>query len=173
MNIDEPITIEPYNPAWVTHFASESVVLCHALSIEPSRVEHIGSTCVVGMHAKPIVDIMLGLDSFPAPQAVSARLCSLGYEAFGEAGVPGRLYFRKRLPTAFNVQAVSFGSPLWKNNLLLRDFLTNHPAEAQRYADEKQRAFQAGHRTLLAYSAAKASTIAELLAAAHRCNQVA
>ncbi len=173
MDIDEPITVEPYNPAWVTQFASERAVLCQALSIEPSRVEHIGSTCVVGMHAKPIVDIMLGLDSFPAPPAVFDRLHSLGYEALGEAGVPGRLYFRKRLPTAFNVQAVSFGSPLWKNNLLLRDFLTTHPAEARRYADEKQRAFQAGHRTLLAYSAAKASTIAELLAAAQRCNQVA
>ena len=173
MNIDEPITVEPYSPAWVTQFASERAVLCHALSIEPSQVEHIGSTSVIGMQAKPIVDIMLGLDSFPASPAVSDRLGSLGYEAFGEAGVPGRLYFRKRLPTAFNVQVVWFGSPIWNNNLLLRDFLTAHPAEARRYADEKQRAFQAGHRTLLAYSAAKASILAELLAAAQRCKQVA
>ncbi len=125
------------------------------------------------MHAKPIVDIMLGLDSFPAPPAVSDRLCSLGYEALGEAGVPGRLYFGKRRPTAFNVQAVSFDSPLWKNNLLVRDFLATHPAEARRYADEKQRAFQAGHRRLLAYSTAKASTMAVLLAAAQRCKQLA
>ena len=51
VNIDEPITIEPYNPAWVTRFARERAVLCHALSIEPSRVEHIGSTSVVGMQA--------------------------------------------------------------------------------------------------------------------------
>jgi hypothetical protein len=122
VNVDEPITIEPYNPAWVTHFASERAVLCHALSIKPSRVEHIGSTSVVGMQTKPIVDIMLGLDSFPPLPRVSDRLHSLGYEALGEAGVPGRLYFRKRLPNAFNVQAVSFGGPLWKNNLLLRDF---------------------------------------------------
>ena len=167
VNIDEPITIEPYSPAWVTQFASESAALCHALSIEPSRVEHIGSTSVVGMHAKPIVDIMLGLDSVGALPAVSDWLHSLGYEALGEAGVPGRLYFRKRLPNAFNMQVVSFGSLLWNNNLLLRDFLTTHPAEARRYADEKQHAFDAGHRTLLAYSAAKASILAELLAAAH------
>ena len=172
MNIDEPITIAPYSPAWVTQFVSERAVLCHALAIEPSRVEHIGSTAVIGMPAKPIVDIMLGLDIFPASPAVSDRLRSLGYEAFGEAGVPGRLYFRKRLPTAFNLQAVSFGSPLWRNSLLLRNFLTAHPAEARRYADEKQHAFNAGHRTLLAYSAAKASILAELLTAAHQCNQV-
>jgi GrpB-like predicted nucleotidyltransferase (UPF0157 family) len=173
VNIDEQITVEPYDPAWAAQFARERDILCHALSIEPSRVEHIGSTAVIGMHAKPIVDIMLGLDSFPASPAVSDRLRSLGYEAFGEAGVPGRLYFRKRLPTAFNVQAVSFAGPLWKDNLLLRDFLTAHPAEARRYADEKQHAFDAGHRTLLAYSAAKASILAELLAAAHQCNEVA
>jgi GrpB-like predicted nucleotidyltransferase (UPF0157 family) len=173
MNIDEPITVEPYSSAWVAQFASESAVLCRALSIEASLVEHIGSTAVMGMHAKPVVDIMLGLDCFPAPLALSVQLGSLGYEAFGEAGVPGRLYFRKRAPTAFNVQAVVFRGPLWRDNLLLRDFLAAHPAEAQRYSDEKIRAFHAGHRMLLAYSAAKASAIAELLAAARLANPLA
>jgi GrpB-like predicted nucleotidyltransferase (UPF0157 family) len=125
------------------------------------------------MHAKPIVDIMLGSDSFPAPTGVCARLCSLGYEALGEAGLPGRLYFRKRLSIAFNVQAVLLGGPLWNDNLLLREFLTTHPAEARHYAEEKQRVVQAGHRTLLAYSAAKASIIGQLLATAHHWKQVA
>ena len=173
MNIDEPITIEPYTLAWVTDFAGERAVLCHALSIEPSRVEHIGSTSVVGMQAKPIVDIMLGLDSFPPMPTVSDRLHSLGYEALGEAGVPGRLYFRKRVPNAFNVQAVSLGSPLWKDNLLLRDSRTTHPVEARRYADKKYRAYHAGQKTLLAYSEAKTSIMTELLAAAQQWSQVA
>jgi GrpB-like predicted nucleotidyltransferase (UPF0157 family) len=173
VNIDEPITIEPYSPAWVTHFTSERAVLCYTLSIEPSRVEHIGSTSVVGMQAKPIVDIMLGLDSFSSLPVVSDRLHSLGYKALGEAGVPGRLYFRKRLPYAFNVQAVSFGSSLWKDNLLLRDFLTTHPVEARRYADEKYRAYHAGHKMLLAYSGAKTSIMVELLKAAQQWSQVA
>jgi len=136
-------------------------------------MEHIGSTAIAGMHAKPIVDIMLGLDGFPASPAVSDRLRSIGYEALGEAGVPGRLYFRKRQPIAFNVQAVLFGGPHWNDNLLLRDFLSGHPEEARRYADEKRHAIDAGHRMLLAYSAAKASIVTELLAAAHQCNKVA
>jgi nicotinamidase-related amidase/GrpB-like predicted nucleotidyltransferase (UPF0157 family) len=170
VNIDEPITVTPYSPAWVAQFVGERAALCQALSVHPSRVEHIGSTAVPGMHAKPIVDIMLGLDCFPGPPALSARLGSLSYEACGEAGIAGRLYFRKRVPAAFNVQAVSFSGPLWRDNLLLRDFLIAHPAEARRYSDEKLRAVQAGHRTLIAYSAAKASAIAELLAAAHCSN---
>ena len=173
MNIDEPITIEPYDSAWATHFVSERVLLCRALSIEPSRVEHIGSMSLVGMRAKPIVDLMLGLDSFPPLPTVSDSLQSLGYEALGEAGVPGRLYFRKRRPNAFNVQAILFGSPLWKNNLLLRDFPMTHPVEARRYGDEKYRAYHAGYRTLLACSAAKISIMAELLAAAQQWRQVA
>jgi len=171
VNIDEPITVTPYSPAWVAQFVGERAALCRVLSVHPSRVEHIGSTAVPGIHAKPIVDIMLGLDCFPAPAALPVQLGPLGYEALGEAGVLGRLYFRKRAPTAFNVQAVVFRGPLWRDNLLLRDFLTAHPAEAQRYSDEKLRVFHAGHRTLLAYSAAKASAIAGLLAAAHRGNQ--
>jgi GrpB-like predicted nucleotidyltransferase (UPF0157 family) len=167
MDLDEPITIEPYRPAWVAQFASERMVLCRALALAPSHIEHIGSTSVIGMPAKPIVDILLGLDTAAPPPTVLANLRALGYEALGEGGVPGRLYFRKRQPVAFNVQAVLFGGPLWNNNLLLRDFLRTHPEEARRYADEKLRAFRAGHRMLLAYSAAKASLITELLAATH------
>jgi GrpB-like predicted nucleotidyltransferase (UPF0157 family) len=165
--------MEPYNPAWAAQFARERNILCQSLSVESLRVEHIGSTSVAGMHAKPIVDIMLGLDSFPPPRSVSDQLRTIGYEALGEAGVPGRHYFRKRLPTAFNVQTVLFRGPLWSDNLLLRDFLGTHPAEARRYADAKQHAYHSGNRTLLAYSAAKASIITELLAAARQCNEVA
>jgi GrpB-like predicted nucleotidyltransferase (UPF0157 family) len=173
VNIDEPITIEAYDPAWIAQFARERDVLCRSLSVEPSRVEHIGSTSVPGMQAKPIVDIMLGLDTFPPPPAVSDRLRDNGYEALREAGLPGRHYFRKRLRTAFNVQAVLFRGPLWNDNLILRDFLATHPAEASRYAEAKQHAFQAGHRTLLDYSDAKAAIITQLLAAAHERNEVA
>jgi GrpB-like predicted nucleotidyltransferase (UPF0157 family) len=172
VNIDEPITIEPYNPAWPTQFVREKDAICQALSVSPSRVEHIGSTSIIGMHAKPIVDIMLGLDAFPPPAAISERLQLLGYEALGDAGVAGRLYFCKRLSAAFNVQAVTFGGPLWSDNLLFRDFLADHPVEARRYADAKQHAFGAGHRNLLAYSAAKAFIITELLATAHQYNEV-
>jgi GrpB-like predicted nucleotidyltransferase (UPF0157 family) len=173
VNIDEPISIEPYNPAWAAEFAREKDIVCQSLSVESSRVEHIGSTSVAGMHAKPIVDIMVGLDTFPPAALVSERFQALGYEALGEAGVPGRHYFRKRHPNAFNVQTVLFRGPLWNDNLLLRDFLVTHPAEARRYAEAKQHAFRAGHKTLLTYSAAKAAIIAELLASAHRCNEVA
>ena len=71
----------------------------------------MGSTSGAGMQAKPIVDMMLGLDSLSPLLTITDRLHSLGYEALGEAGVPGRFYFRKRLPNAFNVQAVLFSWP--------------------------------------------------------------
>jgi GrpB-like predicted nucleotidyltransferase (UPF0157 family) len=173
VNVDEPITVVSYNPAWAAHFAQEKGLFCQALSIKPARVQHIGSTSIAGMPAKPIVDIMLGLDSFPPPASLSDRLCFFGYEALGEAGVPGRHYFRKRLPVAFNVQAVLFRGLLWNDNLLLRDFLATHPAEARRYAAAKQRAVQGGHKRLLAYSDAKAPIITQLLAAARGSNEVA
>src|SRR4051812_10075758 len=107
--IDEPITIDPYSAEWPGRFASECAVLCRQLPIDPSRVRHIGSTSVVGLHAKPIVDIMLGWDRFPVPPHVQSAIVSSGYEACGEAGVPGRLYYRKRAGVTFNVQLVVFG----------------------------------------------------------------
>jgi len=92
-----------------------------------------------------------------------AVLETLGYEYLGEAGVPGRLYFRKRHPHAFNLHLVQWGSEVWTNNLWLRDFLRAPPQEADRYGQHKQELVKRGIGTLLAYSDQKAAVIAELL----------
>ena len=85
----------------------------------------------------------------------------------GAAGVPGRLYFRQRHPYAFNAHLVQWGSEQWNNNLLLRDFLREHPNAADLYGQHKQELIQSGIRMLLAYSEKKGAVIAELL----RCAQ--
>ncbi len=103
---------------------------------------------------------MKALENAIEPIAV---LQTLGYEDLGEAGIPGRLYFRRRHPYAFNVHLVSWGSELWTNNLLLRDFLRTHPAVADHYGQHKQELIKSGIGTLLAYSEKKGAVIAELL----------
>ncbi|MGI6706729.1 MAG: GrpB family protein [Clostridia bacterium] len=83
-------------------------------------IEHIGSTSIPGIWAKPIVDIMVGVESFPLGESLIDKMIELGYEYLGEAGVRGRLYFLKRFPKAYNVHVTQFGNMIWKNNILLR-----------------------------------------------------
>lgn len=152
---DEPVTVEPHDPRWAALALDEIARLRGGLGPD-ARVEHVGSTAVPGLLAKPVIDLLVGVADLSQPLRLS------DYEAFGEAGVPGRLYFRKRGPVCFNAQAVLHKGPLWSDALLLRDFLRAHPEEAERYAQGKREALAAG-RTLLAYSKHKAPLIEGLL----------
>ena len=91
-------------------------------------------------------------------------MVALGYEDLGDAGVPGRVYFRKRTALrAFNLALVEEDGPLWRDNLAVRDYLRAHPDEAAAYAAAKRAAIAGGATTLLAYSAAKANVLATLV----------
>ncbi len=72
-----------------------------------------------GLIAKPIIDLMLGVDRFPPSAELQTAIERLGYEPLGEAGVPGRLYFRRRGAQHDNLHVVLKGGAHWTNNLAL------------------------------------------------------
>jgi GrpB-like predicted nucleotidyltransferase (UPF0157 family) len=115
-------------------------------------IEHIGSTSVAGLAAKPIVDIMIGLPDLMITIREQQLLLLHGYEYFGHAGVPGRLYARKRGRKNYNLQIVCYEEVVWFNNLAIRDFLRSHPAEAVIYAALKYTIVNDGIQSLLAYT---------------------
>ena len=166
-DIDEAVAVRPYDPGWPQRFARERVRLADGLGSLARAIEHIGSTAVPGLDAKPVVDVLVGvdgpLDGHPALAAVAA----LGYESFGEAGVPGRRYFRRRAPgDDVNVHVVAHGGEVWADNLLLRDHLRAHPEEARAYAEARRRAAAAAPESLLRYSDLKADVVRALVARA-------
>lgn len=113
---------------------------------------------------EPIIDILLGVTSPRPDHPLVAHLGAHGYQDLGEAGVPGRRYFRRRLTRrAFNVHMVARDGQLWRVNLLLREYLRAHPAEARSYGEVKRRAAQAAPGSLLEYSAFKAEHVRALL----------
>ena len=158
--LDEAISLVPSDSAWPDLAAEESARLRAALV--DADIEHIGSTAVPGLDGKAIIDLLIGVREL----APSLRIPD--YEAFGEAGVPGRLYFRKRGPVSFNAQVVERGGPLWRDALVLRDYLRAHPEERGRYASGKREAIASGATTLLRYSDAKAALVEGLLERARR-----
>ncbi len=152
------------------HYEYEKEQLSNALGDMALGIEHIGSTSIPGIWAKPIVDIMIGVKSMPPGKSLTDKVIKLGYENLGEAGVSGRIYFRKRFPNAYNVHITQFGNQIWKNNILLRDFLRDNKDEAMKYSELKKFIISQGVNSLLEYSEHKAAFIKEILKKANEWN---
>jgi GrpB-like predicted nucleotidyltransferase (UPF0157 family) len=169
--IDELVEITDYNPIYEGRYRAERDRLRLGLATATLKFEHIGSTAVPGLAGKPVVDLMLGAPpaAWAELESLRGRIVALGYEDLGEAGVPGRIYFRRRTKLrAFNVALVEEGGALWRENVALRDYLRAHPEAAAKYAKAKRAAVAGGAKTLLAYSEAKKGALEELLADARR-----
>lgn len=165
-DLDEDVKIVAYDPTWPSAFDGERRRLADTLSLPADAIEHIGSTAVPGLAAKPVIDMMLGVDDLGHTRDMLSRLQILGYENMGEAGVPGRLYLRARGTRDFNLHVVVRGGEHWQGNLALRELLRRDEPARQRYADAKNQAVVAGATKLLAYSAAKQAVLSDLLARA-------
>jgi GrpB-like predicted nucleotidyltransferase (UPF0157 family) len=163
-DLDEPVRLSAYNPEWPALFAAEADRIRSALRPR-AAVEHIGSTSVTGLLAKPIIDIMLGVNPQDVDE-VRQDLSSLGYEDMGEAGVPGRLYFRRRAEHDFNVHLVQRGGPIWETNMAFRQYLRHDAGAARAYAELKRSAVASGATMLLAYSEYKRPSMSQLVSAA-------
>lgn len=159
--LDERITVCMADPSWPNWFQQETARLRSALpgDLIP-EIQHIGSTAVPGLDAKPIVDLMVGIGEPGRIAEVVERLERLGYESLGEAGVPGRWALRKRdVAQPSNIAIVAYEGEWWKLNLAVRDFLRANAEVARNYASAKWHAVSNGADMLLAYSDAKRAII--------------
>jgi GrpB-like predicted nucleotidyltransferase (UPF0157 family) len=167
--IDEPITVAPNNASWRNTFNTEAARLRDAL---PSRlfpaIEHIGSTAVSGLDAKPIIDIMLGTTDPTSLRDYLPVLEGLGYESLGIAGVPGRWALRRRGgDCAVNISVIAFEGNRWRENLATRQYLRASSAAGNRYAQAKHKAISQGANTLFTYSDAKRPAVEVIVAEAN------
>lgn len=134
--------IVPYDPAWERRFAEEKHRLLASLGLNAERIEHVGSTAVPGLDAKPIVDLMLGVDHRPSAAAsaeVLKVLNDLGYAFTGYQTVPGTLYCPKHFPCRCNLHLTEYKGCFWQDHLLFRDYLRIHTSTALEYAALKRR----------------------------------
>ncbi len=163
-----PVEIAEYDPAWPALFERERGLLEGALGDLASAIEHVGSTAVPGLGAKPVIDIMVGLRTLAHHEPCVPPLQALGYEYKGEYGIPCRLYFRRftegRL--SHQIHMVERGSDLWQRHLLFRDYLRGHPDEAEAYHELKVRLATEFRTDRVGYTEAKSEFIEAALAKA-------
>ena len=157
--------IVPYNPEWPTMFVAEKDRLLVIVESHVETIEHIGSTSVPGLAAKPVIDIIIGVDSLQAADThCLTPIQSLGYEyiqAF-EKSMPRRRYFRKSDETGLRTHQIH----LWERedseyerHMLFRDYLRAHPHEAADY-ERVKRDLMGKHNSVGDYTDAKSAFIA-------------
>jgi GrpB-like predicted nucleotidyltransferase (UPF0157 family) len=160
--------VVPYAPSWPDQFEAIRRRIAPALDGMRASVEHIGSTAVPGLVAKPIVDIDVVLEAAAdLPDAID-RLEALGYVHQGDLGVVGREAFDgPRELSYLHLYVVVDGSTPHQDHILLRDYLRQHPEAAARYSARKlEVAHLITDESRQAYLEAKASIVEELLARA-------
>jgi GrpB-like predicted nucleotidyltransferase (UPF0157 family) len=132
------VRLVPYDSTWPLEFATEAERIERACAGLPIRLEHIGSTSVPGLSAKPVIDILAGRPgNVPGTRYVEA-FNQLGYEHKGAFGIPGRNYFRRGMPRTHHVHLVNWSSDLWRDHLLFRDYLRMHVEVAREYETLKR-----------------------------------
>ncbi len=132
-----PIVIVDYDPAWAERYEAERQRLVAALGSRITVVEHVGSTSVPGLGAKPVIDIMIGVRHLDDAQYCISPMQALGYEYVPalEAQLPERRYFRQNTGgiRSHQVHMVEEGGAFWQRHLAFRDYLRAHPDAAREY----------------------------------------
>jgi len=132
------IQLSPYESAWRILFLEERDRLQASIGGYVLDIQHIGSTSIPGMLAKPILDIGIAVADFETAACCIPPMEKLGYTNKGENGIPRRHYFVKGDPRTHHVHMVEIESEGWRNNLLFRDYLIKSPETAREYARLKQ-----------------------------------
>ena len=153
------VVVVEYDPAWPAAFRALARRAADAIGEPVMAVEHVGSTSVPGLTAKPVVDLAVVVREADVSRA-AGRLAALDYAYRGEQGVRGRHAFRSPPgETKHHLYVCVPDSPGLRDHLLFRDHLRAHPDTARAYADLKRR-LAAEHRDDRdAYQAAKSAFI--------------
>jgi GrpB-like predicted nucleotidyltransferase (UPF0157 family) len=134
-----PIIIEDYDPQWPQRFDAIRERLAPVLGTFAAAIEHVGSTAVPGLAAKPIIDIDVLLKSAKDLPQVIANLKAVGYEHQGTLGIPGRDAFKAPAHDIdHHLYVCSTPGTEFFRHIAFRDYLRTHPKDADDYARLKR-----------------------------------
>ncbi|WP_042365258.1 GrpB family protein [Streptacidiphilus neutrinimicus] len=164
-----PVVIADYDPTWPQAFAAEAARIVSVCPTD-AAVEHIGSTAVPGLAAKPVLDVLVGVRALEPEGAACVRgLVAAGYRYRPdfEAVMPHRRYLTRDAADGTriaNIHLVRHGDPMWSATLAFRDALRTDPFLRAGYEAAKRSAAATAPNDVHAYNDAKGPFIAEALA---------
>ena len=166
------VRVVPYDPAWSKKYADEARRVRSAIGPMINDIQHIGSTAIPGMAAKPIIDIAVAVADTAVVESLVPALAALGYQYRGLLfGIEGPHFFRKGDPREYFLHVFEGGSDLWAEPIAFRDYLITHADVAAEYRALKERlaAEHAGDRT--AYTAEKKGFVEKVTQIAVKAQQ--
>lgn len=157
------IEVVDYSSEWASTFEKLQLRILHSLQDIETTIEHVGSTSVPGLAAKPIIDMDIVADEGLVTTIIQ-RLARIGYRHRGNLGIEGReaFYAPAELP-AHHLYVCEQGGLALANHLALRDYLRTHPYAVQEYGDLKKALAQQFPRDIDAYIEGKTDFILNVL----------
>lgn len=136
------VALMPHDPRWAEEFEREKRVLLETFGDRILAIEHIGSTSIPGIPAKPLIDILVAVESLDDIDDFIGTLPTLGYQYMPERRFADRQFFPKG-PESKRTHHLSLVEPDsetgWNSHTLFRDYLRTHEAERAEYARLKER----------------------------------
>lgn len=158
--MSQPIVVVDYDPTWPQVFERLRALVWRVVQDFALAIEHVGSTSVPGLAAKPIIDMDVVIASAALIPLAIERLGTLGYVHRGNLGIEGR----EALQQPAHLPPHHQDSVSLRNHLALRDYLRAHPAAVQAYGALKKRLAQEHAHNIEAYIEAKSDLILSMLA---------
>ena len=167
----EPVVICDYNPDWPARYERLRALIAPALGELATQIDHVGSTAVPGLAAKPTIDVVVRLrTASDLPNAIE-RLARLGYEHEGDFGIAGREAFATPAGYTTHDHHLYVCLPDWRgydDQIAFRDYLHSHRETMLAYAELKRALAMEHGRDRTAYTDAKADFVADVLRRAGR-----
>lgn len=166
---EDKIQIVPYDTRWGNMAEEEISVLKNILDYNwVIDIQHIGSTAIPGLPAKPIIDIYIGVSSIKKAALAIKPIKKLGYQFWKQNPNKEKMFFVKGMPPfgtgrTHHIHIVVYNSNYWRARILFRDYLCAHQAETESYAQLKKKLSEEHKVDREAYTDAKADFIGSVL----------
>lgn len=161
------VRLVEYSPKWRDEFErSKNLILDHT-HIPENRIEHIGSTSIIGMLAKPIIDIVIGVDDLEkVDKTLFKELEKAGFFRL-KVNRPNEIVLAKFLDESYKVKThfihlVEYKKDLWHNLIFFRDYLNNNKEDREKYLDIKKKYVSKSSTGIIDYTNYKENFVKEI-----------
>ena len=157
------LCVSPYREEWKNLFEIEKRDIEKAIGDYIEDIQHVGSTSIPGMPAKPILDIVIAVKDFEEARVCIEPLSKMGYTFKGENGIPRRHYFLKGEPCTHHIHLLERTSEEWEKLILFRDYLRANQKTAEEYKELKRNLSEKLRGDRKSYQAAKTDFVAAVI----------
>ena len=159
------VELMPYDENWAKEFELEKKRLKKILGKRALDIQHVGSTAIPGLRAKPILDIAVAVENASMLRELISVLSEAGYDVKDSINELGEILARKGTPEnrTHYIHVEVINSMFWNNHILFRDYLLSHPEYIKKYENLKQEMFERFKDERKLYTAAKNDFIEEVL----------